>query len=165
MKRVCSLIVAIAAMQCALVHAENWVGWRGPNRNAVSSEKNIITTWSEEEGIRWRSPLPGAGISSPAIWGNHVFLTSSDGPKQDDLHVICLSRHDGSELWHQRLWGTSPTRYHTTKSSMASPTPVTDSKHVFAFFGTGDLFCLDREGQLIWHRSLATEYGRFENRF
>jgi len=48
---------------------------------------------------------------------------------------------------------------------MASPTPVTDGKHVFAFFGTGDLFCLDREGQLIWHRSLATEYGRFENRF
>ena len=160
-----NLIVFVAVMQCAFAQGENWSGWRGPNRNAVSSEKNIPTRWSEEEGIRWRSSLPGAGISSPVIWDDRIFLTSSDGAQQDDLHVICLSRRDGSKLWHQRLWGTSPTRYHATKSSMASPTPVTDGKHVFAFFGTGDLFCLDLDGKLVWHRSLASEYGRFENRF
>jgi outer membrane protein assembly factor BamB len=164
------LIALAAAFQTAFVHpaaahAENWAGWRGPSRNAVSPEKNIPTTWSEDEGVRWRSPLPGAGISSPVIWGDRVFVTSSDGPRQDDLHVICLSRRDGSELWHQRLWGTSPTRYHASKSSMASPTAVTDGKQLFAFFGTGDLFCFDIDGQLVWHRSLASEYGRFENRF
>lgn len=165
MKTVCNFIVLTAAIHGALARAENWAGWRGPNRNAVSPEKNIPTTWSENEGVRWRSQLPGAGISSPVIWGERIFLTSSDGPKQDNLHVICLSRRDGRELWRQRLWGTSPTRYHATKSNMASPTPVTDGKHVFAFFGTGDLFCFEIDGHLVWHRSLASEYGRFENRF
>jgi outer membrane protein assembly factor BamB len=48
---------------------------------------------------------------------------------------------------------------------MASPSPVTDGRHVFAFFGTGDVVCVDFEGGLIWQRSLASEYGAFENRF
>jgi outer membrane protein assembly factor BamB len=48
---------------------------------------------------------------------------------------------------------------------MASPTPITDGNSVFAFFGTGDLFAVDMDGNQQWHRSLATEYGKFENRF
>jgi outer membrane protein assembly factor BamB len=48
---------------------------------------------------------------------------------------------------------------------MATSTPVSDGKHVFAFFGTGDVFCADLDGKLLWQRSLADEYGQFENRF
>jgi outer membrane protein assembly factor BamB len=48
---------------------------------------------------------------------------------------------------------------------MASPSPVTDGEHIYAFFGTGDVFCLDFAGRLAWQRSLAAEYGEFENRF
>ena len=164
MKTLCVMVILATAIQ-STASAENWAGWRGPRGNAVSSETNIPVRWTESEGIRWTSALPGAGISSPIIWQDRVFITSSDGPKQDELHIICLARRDGRQLWHQRLWGTSPTRYHATKSSMASATPVTDGKHLFAFFGTGDAFCLDVNGGLVWHRSLATEYGRFENRF
>lgn len=160
--RATAMLVTLAA---TVALGENWAGWRGPHRNAVSSEIDLAVKWSADEGVRWKTALPGAGISSPVIWGDRVFLTSSDGPKQDELHVISLSRIDGRELWHARLWGTSPTRYHATKSSMASPTLVTDGQHVFAFFGTGDLFCLEMDGDLVWHRSLASEYGRFENRF
>jgi outer membrane protein assembly factor BamB len=99
------------------------------------------------------------------VWEDKVFVTSSDGPKQSDLHLICLDRDTGREVWHLRLWGTAPTLYHATKSSMASPTPVTDGRHVYAFFGTGDVFCVDFAGGLVWQRSLADEYGEFENRF
>lgn len=113
----------------------------------------------------WKTALPGSGISTPVIWEDRVFITSSDGAKQDELHLICLSRDDGRELWHLRFWGTSPTLYHATKSSMASPSPVTDGKHVFAFYGTGDVICVDFDGGLVWQRSLASEYGEFENRF
>jgi outer membrane protein assembly factor BamB len=48
---------------------------------------------------------------------------------------------------------------------MASPSPITDGRHVYTFFGTGDVFCLDLAGRLVWQRSLADEYGAFENRF
>ena len=78
---------------------------------------------------------------------------------------MCLDRVSGRELWHTHLWGTAPTLHHETKSSMASPSPVTDGEHIYAFFGSGDLFCLDLDGGLRWQRSLASEYGVFENRF
>jgi outer membrane protein assembly factor BamB len=48
---------------------------------------------------------------------------------------------------------------------MAVPTPVTDGKHLYCLFGTGDLVCLDAAGQPVWMRSLAEEYGPFRNRW
>jgi outer membrane protein assembly factor BamB len=63
------------------------------------------------------------------------------------------------------MWGTAPTLHHETKSSMASPSPVTDGEHIYAFFGSGDVFCFDMSGRLEWQRALSNEYGVFENRF
>ncbi len=148
-----------------VAHAENWAGWRGPNRNGVSSETGIATNWSATDGVLWKAAVPGSGISNPIIWNDRVFLTASDGKNLSNLHVICLSRDTGEKLWHLQFWGTAPTRYHNNKSSMASPSPVTDGKHIYAFFGTGDVFCMTKDGQLVWQRSLASEYGVFENRF
>src|SRR5438105_985936 len=48
---------------------------------------------------------------------------------------------------------------------MAVPTPVTDGKHLYCLFGTGDLACLDFAGRPVWVRSLAEEYGPFRNRW
>ncbi|MGE0607189.1 MAG: PQQ-binding-like beta-propeller repeat protein [Pirellulales bacterium] len=162
--------IAICVVAC-LVGAfdaqagENWPGWRGPNRSGVSNARGLPQTWSKTEGVQWTAELPGSGISNPIVWEDRVIVTSSDGPKQDELHIICLNRVNGGKLWHSRLWGTSPTLCHGTKSTMASPSPVTDGQHIYAFFGTGDLFCLDMEGRLAWQRALADEYGEFENRF
>ena len=147
------------------VRAENWPGWRGPERTGVSSERDVPETWTARDGIEWKVALPGSGISNPIVWGDRVFVTAADGLRQENLHLICLARDTGKELWHQRFWGTAPTLYHDTKSSMATPTPVTDGKFVYGFFGTGDVFCLDVDGGLVWQRSLASEYGEFENRF
>ena len=144
--------------------AENWPGWRGLRRNGLSSETAPVK-WTAKKGVRWTAKLPGSGISSPIIWRDQVFVTASDGSKQSELHLICLNRKTGKTQWHRRFWGTAPTRYHSTKSSMASPTPVTDGRHVYAFYGTGDVFCVSVSGELQWSRSLASEYGRFENRF
>jgi len=149
----------------ATADAENWPGWRGPNRNGVTSETRIPLKWSDDEGVLWKTALPGLGISNPIVWDDRVIVTASDGKTLSELHVICMSRDSGEELWHLRLWGTAPTRHHGYKSSMASPAPVTDGNHVFAFFGTGDVFCASLDGRLVWHRSLAAEYGKFENRF
>jgi outer membrane protein assembly factor BamB len=131
----------------------------------VASDANPPVEWSATEGVRWKVPLVGQGVGQPVIWGDRVFLTSSDGPRNDQLHFLCLDRRDGHELWHRNFWGTAPTLRHEQKSSMATPTPVTDGEHVWAFFGTGDLFCLDLDGNLVWCRSLAQEYEPFQNRF
>jgi outer membrane protein assembly factor BamB len=143
----------------------DWPGWRGPQGNGISADKDTPVNWSATAGVRWKVPLVGKGVGNPVIWGDRVFLTSSDGPRHDQLHLFCLDRRDGRARWHQTFWGTAPTLRHEQKSSMATPTPVTDGQHVWAFFGSGDLFCLDLDGNLVWCRSLAQEFEPFQNRF
>lgn len=145
--------------------ADNWPGWRGPDRSGVTADRGAPVSWSATAGVQWKAPLPGIGSSNPIVWDKFVVCTSSDGVAHQDLHVLCLDRDSGRQLWHVRLWGTAPTLHHETKSSMATPSPITNGRHIFAFFGTGDVFCLDFSGSLVWQRSLAAEYGAFENRF
>lgn len=155
----------LAMVCCPTIHAENWPGWRGPQRTGVTSDTGVVTKWSPTENIVWKSAVPGTGISNPVVWGDRVFVTASEGRDQGELHVICFDATNGKELWHQRLWGTAPTLFFYPQSGMASPSPVTDGKHLWTFFGTGDVFCFDLAGGLVWHRALADEYGAFENRF
>src|SRR5947207_13553039 len=57
--------------------AGDWPGWRGPEGTGVSPEKNLPVTWSATENVRWKVPLHGAGVSTPIVWGDRVFLTVS----------------------------------------------------------------------------------------
>jgi hypothetical protein len=161
------LAIGLIAAQAMIVsvRADDWPGWRGPLRNGVTTDRGVPLAWSATSAVQWKVPLPGSGISNPIVWRKFVVCTSSDGAREQDLHVVCLDRDSGRQLWHTRLWGTAPTLHHETKSSMASPSPITDGEHIYAFFGSGDVFCLDFDGRLVWQRSLSAEYGVFENRF
>lgn len=155
----------MASILIAPASAENWPGWRGPQRTGITTDTGVVSRWSPSENVLWKTPLPGSGISNPIVWEDQVFVTASEGRDQGELHVICLDRKTGSERWHQRLWGTAPTLFYYAPSGMASPSPITDGKHLWTFFGTGDVFCFDLDGGLVWQRALADEYGAFENRF
>jgi hypothetical protein len=121
----CWLFVTIAI---SAARGENWPGWRGPDRNGVSHEMGLPLTWSDTENVAWKVPLPGLGVGGPIVWNDRIFVTDSDGPRLSNLHIICLARKTGKELWHDRFWGTAPTLHHENKSSMATPVPVTDGR-------------------------------------
>lgn len=159
-----SLTVLLIASCQFPASAENWPGWRGPTRTGVTSDTGIPETWSSTTNVLWKTPLAGKGTSNPVVWDDRVYLTASLGRDQSELHVLCYDRDSGNLLWRQQLWGTAPTLFYPV-SGMAAPSPVTDGAHLWAFFATGDVFCFDRDGQLLWQRALSEEYGVFENRF
>ena len=159
-----STLFLAAWMFTSSARADNWPGWRGPARTGVTADSGVPTTWSATENVLWKVPVSGTGTANPVVWDDRVFLTASDGNDQGELHVICIDRDTGRERWHRRLWGTAPTLFYP-KSGMAGPSPVTDGEHLWAAFGTGDIFCFDRDGDLLWQRALSDEYGAFENRF
>ena len=136
--------------------AENWPQWRGPAFNGSTTEKNLPSSWSKTENVRWVTPLPGPGHATPAIWGDSVFVTSPDAEK--NLVLICLDRRDGKVRW-QKTVGIGDKVI--GRNNMASPSPVTDGKTVFVMFGTGDLAAFDFSGKQIWARNLCKEYGKF----
>jgi outer membrane protein assembly factor BamB len=78
------------------------------------------------------------------------------------LIVEAFRRSDGKRLWEYSTPATGEFPQLHEKHNLASPTPVTDGKLVFAWFGTGQLIALDFAGKLIWSRHLGTEYSPFK---
>ncbi|MBM4033974.1 MAG: hypothetical protein FJ291_19655 [Planctomycetes bacterium] len=54
-----------------------WPGWRGLEREGRAEPGNYPTHWSPDKNIRWKTPIPGKGHSSPIVVGNNVFLTAA----------------------------------------------------------------------------------------
>jgi len=65
-----------AALLMPSAHA-NWPAWRGPLGSGVVPEKNVPLKWSATENVRWKIPLPDRGNSTPAVWGDKVFVTQA----------------------------------------------------------------------------------------
>jgi outer membrane protein assembly factor BamB len=148
-------LLALASLGSA--RADNWPQWRGPDGDGICRETGLPISWSKTSNVAWTVALPGMGGSTPAVWGERLFLTSQDGR---DLVLLCLST-DGKQLWKRKL-GTGTGRYRRDEGNDASSSPSTDGKHVYAMVGTGDLVCFDAEGKEIWRIDLQKKYGRFE---
>lgn len=156
----CSILsLALLPALAQFASAENWPQWRGPTRDGISNETKLPATWSATKNIAWTAPLPGMGSSTPAVWGERIFVTSEDG---DDVAVLCFSTA-GKQLWKTNLGaGNARKRFMKEEANNASPSPSTDGKHVYAFFGTGDFVCCDLEGKIVWRFNAQERYGKFK---
>jgi len=115
-----------------LIRAENWPGWRGPSGDGVSAGKGIPTKWSSTENIAWKIAVPGEGHSSPIVWGDKVFLTSSLTEKNKRI-LLCIDRLSGQTVWQRDVVQSPPETVHRL-NSRASGTPATDGKQVYVTF-------------------------------
>src|SRR5947209_17168483 len=90
-----ALLLALAAMLtvAALATAGNWPRFRGPNGTGIATDKDIPVEWTEKE-ILWKTPLPGAGHSSPVVWGDRLFLQSSTKDGKSRM-LLCLDAGSG----------------------------------------------------------------------
>src|SRR5437016_13776782 len=92
----------VAALTCgcltAPVGADNWPAWRGPDGQGHCAEKNLPTTWSATANVKWKTPLPDGGNSTPVVWGDRVFITQATD-KGHKRSVMCFARADGKLLW------------------------------------------------------------------
>ena len=125
-------LVVLFFLVAGLIRAENWPGWRGPSGDGVSAGKGIPTKWSSTENIAWRIVVPGEGHSSPIVWGDKVFLTSSLTEKNKRI-LLCLDRLSGQTVWQRDVVQSPPETIHRL-NSRASGTPATDGKQVYVTF-------------------------------
>jgi outer membrane protein assembly factor BamB len=164
----------------------NWPQWRGPLGTGVSPDGEPPVEWSEEKNVRWKIELPGRGHGTPIVWGDRIFLTTAVpfGPKlpprksgrpgaHDNLAVsqrhqfvtLAVDRATGKTLWKKKLHEALPEEGAHYTASLASASPVADAEHVFVFFGSHGLFCLDHAGKVVWEKQLGqmkTKHGHGE---
>jgi outer membrane protein assembly factor BamB len=137
----------------------NWPQFRGPDALGLAVGKGKLPVkFGPKKNVLWKTPLP-AGMSSPCVWGQRIFLTGFDA-KSKKLQTLCLDRKSGKVLWRKAAPATSLEKVHLT-SSNATGTPATDGKHVCVYFGSYGLLCYDFEGKELWKLPLPTPKTRF----
>ena len=96
-----ALFAAVVFGSAVPLPAAPWPQWRGPMGNGVSEEKNPPVAWNADEGVVWQQTIPGQGWSSPVVWGNHVYLTSSESDER--LLVLAVNRANGTTAWRKAV--------------------------------------------------------------
>ena len=163
----------------------NWPQWRGPGGLGLSAAKTYPDEWSPTKNIGWKTPVPGRGHSSPVVWGDRVFLTSSieggpapeghkppihpdfnhqpgylhpDSVGSDHLYTLKVFAFDtktGRKIWEHTPYEGPMFDDRHRKNTYASSTMVTDGKLAYAFFESAGLYAYDFDGKLVWKKSLG----------
>jgi len=72
----CAAICFLAGAAAAGAPGD-WPGWRGLEREGRVEPGDYPTHWSPSTNIRWKTPIPGKGHSSPIVVGERVFVTTA----------------------------------------------------------------------------------------
>lgn len=170
--------ISSEAQQTASPAEGAWPHWRGPLDTGVALT-DAPERWDDATNVAWRAELPGRGHSSPAVWGDRIFVTTAvptgrtasppgtgeeGGPRrrasggtaafeEQRFEVLALDRSSGDIAWRRVAATAVPQEgYHQAYGSFASLSPVTDGERVYASFGSWGLFAYDMEGRPIWQK-------------
>ncbi len=161
-----------------------WPQFRGENAGGIG-EGSPPEKWDVAKGehVLWKRPVPGLGLASPIVWGEHVFVTTAVSGKDDaelkiglygdiksvtaedgvkhDWRVLCLNRLTGEPLWDKSVLTAVPASRRHPKSSHANCTPATDGAHLVGIFNE-TLACLDaKTGEVSWRVEIGPLRGGY----
>jgi outer membrane protein assembly factor BamB len=164
MLRMISAFIFVFALLAAPIIAGDgdWPAWRGPANDGMA-RGDAPLTWSSTERLAWKANVPGRGFSSPVIWGDRIFVTTAvptastaPGSRAIAEHrflVMAFDRRTGKTLWEKVATVATPHEgYHAQYGSYASNSPITDGRHVIAFFGSRGLYAYTLDGELVWKK-------------
>lgn len=148
-------------------NSNDWPAWRGPEGIGFSPDANVPTKWSDQENLAWKTSLDGWGDSTPAIVGDHVFVTLQN--EANELRLLRLDAKTG-QIDRNILVDQAETPREAPKRksqkfhnlhNMASPSPVVSGDHVVVHFGNGLLATYNLDGEQQWRHNLQQEYGTY----
>ncbi|MCY2963804.1 MAG: PQQ-like beta-propeller repeat protein [Planctomycetota bacterium] len=144
----------------------DWLRFRGPNGLGTSDARNLPSTWSDTQGIVWKTELAGPGASSPIVVGDRIFVTSFRGVSTDkpgdlaglEYVLTCLDRKSGKLQW-QQVEKAKPgeDRYEgfLAGHGYASNTPTSDGQRVFTFYGKSGVHAYTLAGEKLWSQDVG----------
>lgn len=176
---------AAAATRASAEPPGLWPQWRGPGGSGVSPETGFPLEWSPAKNIRWKAEIPGRGHSSPVVWGDRIFLTTSiegdpvPGGRKAQVHLdfnykpgyvhpesvgidrlhrmetLAVDGKTGKVLWTRVSYDGVMSDDRHRSNTYASSTVATDGRLVYAFFESLGLYAYDFDGNLKWKSSVG----------
>jgi outer membrane protein assembly factor BamB len=153
-----TLVSAIASSSA------DWPSFRGPDGMGVAAAK-LPVSWSASENIAWKTPLPGAGASSPVVFGDRIYVTcytgyfvpGEPGGSLDDLkrHLIALNRDNGQIIWDRPRAAKLPEEKQIRDHGFAASTPAVDAERIYVFFGKSGVVAFSHRGEQLWEADVG----------
>lgn len=137
---------------CDLSFGEIKSQWRGPNRDGIYPEQNLLKKWPEYgPELLWVADGLGKGFSSAAVTRNRLYVS---GMLDSTGFVFCLNLK-GEELWRKpygQEWSQG--------QPGARGTPALVDDRLYVISGVGKAVCLNVEtGNIIWSVDLVEKFG------
>lgn len=152
------IAAALVLLTASELVAGDWPAFRGPHGDGhARDESGLAVEWGPDSNVKWKTPLPDAGNSSPIVVDGRVFVTCAENEGRQ-RHLYCLDRGTGEQLWRKTVTYDEVETTHQTNPHCAS-TPVSDGRYVVVWESSAGMHCYDLEGNHVWSRDL----GRFEH--
>jgi outer membrane protein assembly factor BamB len=131
---------------------------------AVKTDKEVEPSADEPGSSRFE---PDAPTIIPAMMQQGQRPPRRRGPmrsaKPTHIHqfvVLAIERATGETIWQTVVREELPHESGHVTASQASASPVTDGEHVWASFGSRGIYCLDKNGKVVWEK----DYGEMRTR-
>jgi outer membrane protein assembly factor BamB len=132
--------------------AGNWPQFRGPTGDGRATARDLPLTWGETENVVWKTAIHHRGWSSPVIYGDQIWVTTStlDGR---ELYALCIDRNTGEILKDMKVFDVAEPQIAHSFNSYASPTPVIEEGRIYVSYGSPGSACIDTEKfEVVWER-------------
>ncbi len=159
-------IFSLLLASAEILSAADWPQPAGPNHNwQVEGEAPLLWSATRNENIRWRTPMPEAGMRSVTIAGNRLFTTThvpietleeKDGVM--DIIGFCLDAGTGAILWQVTLPGSVFISLAGGFTDGTVFAPIADDEHVWFFNRYGSMGSYDHEGNEIWFQQWTPRF-------
>lgn len=189
MRRLRAGVVFVVALSAGAAHGQGpldagWPAWRGPLGTGEAPAGNPPVAFSETSLVKWKTPIPGLGASTPIIWGDTIYLQTATpvGPdrpvrqstfafaedrevykgltytratRDHEFAMVAVDRDSGRVRWRRVLRVEQPSEGRHPTNTYASASPSTDGKRLVAFFGSRGLYMLSMTGEVLWSVDLG----------
>lgn len=120
--------------------------WRGPNRDGIFNETNLLKQWPEDgPELLWSFEGLGFGHSCVAIAHDKVFVTGIKDTTTSEGTLFTFDLN-GNLLWEKNYGKDFVLNFHGTRSA-----PVIVDDLIYIESGMGAVYCLNTEsGEQVW---------------
>lgn len=133
----------------------DWPEFRGPRGDGhAEGAAGLPVKWSETENVKWKTPIPERGWSTPVVLGGQIWLTTAT-PDGHDFFALCVDAQSGKILFNKKLFHSdNPEVLGNPLNCYASPSPAIEAGRVYLSFGSYGTACLDTKTfEPIWTRT------------
>ena len=151
-------IFSLLSFLPSFVQAGDWPGWRGENRDDLSSEKGLLKSWPSDGPKKlWMTDDAGLGYAGFSISNGALYSMGAFGGTEKLIAYRAVSKaSNNKKVWELEVgqlltngWGDGP-----------RTTPTVAGGKVYALGGKGNLVCADaRSGKLIWNIHMVHDLG------